>query len=246
MLPDITKKDRGTTNMTEFNIHKFLPDNIAKYCQRNNRVFTPLEMATIVFNSKRIVKKKREAYKAIININKTDMPIPLIEETPCTGFASLNDVLDAIISNEENEIDEMYLYEAYFEHFYKKMQLKIPPIVFLTDRAVKDAVFALVIESYKKDFEKYTDTFIQRYDNYPETFDIDFDSVTELELIMPESLDDLRFFPNLERLIICRPSHCKHSNALNAGILNCTSVDDLCIPDLGGKLKEVIIKLDLG
>ena len=146
----------------------------------------------------------------------------------------------------DDDDGESRFYPAYFKYIYNRIELQIPPIILLTDTSVKDAIFALLTEIYRKDFEADAEVFIHRFDNNPESFDIDFNRITELELIMPESLDDLIWFPNLERLIICRPPDCKHSNALNAGILVCPAVDNLCITDLGGKLKEVIIKRDLG
>ena len=333
--------------MRDFDVYGFLPVSIAEFCQKNNRVFTQLEKAAIVYNSEKTVPHKHKAYKAIIE-SYPDIPIPPFERVPSfPGISSLHETLRAIIKYEENVIsdfsepdesivylpqlmadtgipyqytpinpsalfptidkaisafddlaglfkesvgkvsvekldlsrtdsvfkmdnclfysfdgevlsvpylfdggydddDESRYYFAYFQNKYNEVELEIPPIKRLTDSAVKDAVFAILIEICKKDFETDIDAFVQRYDNDPEVLNFDLGRITELELIMPESLDDLKYFPNLERLIICLPAYNKNSNALNAGILACPAVDDLCLTDIGGKLKEVIIKRDLG
>ena len=89
-------------NIYEF----FVSPDIAAYCQKIEHSFSPLDMAIIVARSKRSIKEKHNAYRAIIS-EFPDMPIHKTLHYDATD--SLHNVLRELTAWEETRIKEFYL-----------------------------------------------------------------------------------------------------------------------------------------
>jgi len=278
----------------------FESQDIALHCIATGRTFTPVEMAALVYRSKKTVAQKHRAYLQIIH-EYPDMPVPAIPIHDFEEKPSLHEFLQSIMTNQNKEIkDFMMPKENYFyyprilrdegfkwgftdfwsenciystleraradfeklafgneedvemvcvekycldesvwsecswmcfnmegdvigdveicesRHFrYIDIDMQLPPIMQLSDKAVKNAVLSTNAD--------------------PQA--IDFGGITELELNSPKSLDDLRYFKNLERLIINSPA-----DSLGAYALNDYSVDLFWN---NGKIHEIILRKDL-
>ena len=195
-------------------------------------IYSTLEKAINAF--------ERLALGSVNSVERVSVTKMYIDDEHLNKFLSFNfsgEIIDVPMNYElKKEYTDHLWYIA--KDVISSLKMKIPAIKRLTDNAVRDAVFAIISDVCREEFNVDTDGFMDRLNNRPETIDFDFDNIKELELIMPESLEDLWLFPNLERLVVRSSS----SLSFITNMLRNNSVEWLSWQE---KLKEIILNADI-